>query len=129
MPEPLLAVDAPSVLFVAFYALPGTIRGAQGQPVNALLGGVNIVLREVLEHRPRGVVMCFGDDAATYRVELFDGYHADRGPVPDEAGRRSRPHPPSTGRSVGECTTSAGWRRTTCSTRTRSASSAPAVGR
>jgi 5'-3' exonuclease len=86
MPEPLLAVDAPSVLFRAFYALPGTIRGAEGQPVNALLGGVNIVLREVLEHRPRGVVMCFGDDAATYRVELFDGYHADRGPVPDELG-------------------------------------------
>ena len=86
MPEPLLAVDAPSVLFRAFYALPGTIRGAEGQPVNALLGGVNIVLREVLQHRPRGVVMCFGDDAATYRVELFDGYHADRGPVPDELG-------------------------------------------
>ena len=28
--------------------------------------------------------MCFGIDAAEYRVELFEGYHADRPPMPDE---------------------------------------------
>ena len=42
------------------------------------------MLREVLAHPPRAVVMCFGDDAAEYRVELYDGYHADRtDPLPD----------------------------------------------
>jgi 5'-3' exonuclease len=81
---PLLAVDAPSVLFRAYYALPDSIKGASDQPVNALLGSVNIVLREVLEHEPRAVVLCFGDDAAEYRVELFSGYHADRtDPLPE----------------------------------------------
>jgi DNA polymerase-1 len=44
------------------------------------------VLREIEEHDPRAVVMCFGVDAALYRVELYDGYHADRPPVPDELG-------------------------------------------
>jgi 5'-3' exonuclease len=29
------------------------------------------------------VVLCFGPDAADYRVELFDGYHADRPEVPE----------------------------------------------
>jgi DNA polymerase-1 len=29
-------------------------------------------------------VLCFGPDAAAYRVELFSGYHADRPEVPDE---------------------------------------------
>jgi 5'-3' exonuclease len=71
------------MLFRAFYALPDTIKGADGRPVNALLGTANLVLREVEEHDPRAVVLCFGPDAADYRVELFDGYHAQRPEVPD----------------------------------------------
>jgi 5'-3' exonuclease len=71
------------MLFRAFYALPDTIKGADGQPVNALLGTANLILREVEQHDPRAVVLCFGPDAADYRVELFDGYHADRPDVPD----------------------------------------------
>ncbi|HSI81210.1 MAG TPA: 5'-3' exonuclease [Solirubrobacterales bacterium] len=84
MPGPLLAVDAPSMLFRAFYALPDSIKGADGRPVNALLGTANLILREVAEHDPRAVVLCFGPDAATYRVELYDGYHAERPEVPDD---------------------------------------------
>jgi 5'-3' exonuclease len=83
MPGPLLVVDAPSMLFRAFYALPDSIKGADGQPVNALLGTANLILREIDEHQPRAVVLCFGPDAADYRVELFDGYHADRPEVPE----------------------------------------------
>jgi 5'-3' exonuclease len=83
MTAPLLAVDAPSMLFRAFYGLPDSIKGADGAPVNALLGTANLILREVEEHEPRAVVLCFGPDAATYRVELFDGYHADRPEVPE----------------------------------------------
>ena len=30
------------------------------------------------------MVLCFGPDAADYRVELYDGYHADRPEVPDD---------------------------------------------
>ena len=84
MSAPLLAVDAPSLLFRAFYALPKSIVGKDGTPVNALLGSANLVLREVEEHSPRAVALCFGPDAADYRVELFSGYHVDRPDVPDE---------------------------------------------
>jgi 5'-3' exonuclease len=81
---PLLAVDAPSMLFRSFYALPDSIRGGDGQPVNALLGTANLVLREVEKHSPRAVALCFGPDAADYRVELFSDYHVDRPEVPGE---------------------------------------------
>ena len=84
MPRPLLVVDAPSLLYRAFYALPKSITDDDGRPVNALLGSINIVLREIELHKPRAVVMCFGVDAANYRVELYEGYHADRPPMPDE---------------------------------------------
>ncbi len=83
-PAPLLVVDAPSLLYRGFFALPKSITGTGGQPVNALLGTANLILREVEEHRPRAVVLCFGPDAALYRVELYEPYHAARPPVPDE---------------------------------------------
>ena len=84
MAGPLLAVDAPSMMYRAFYALPKSIKGRDGKPVNALLGTANLILREVERHQPRAVVLCFGPDAAAYRVELYDGYHAERPEVPDE---------------------------------------------
>jgi DNA polymerase-1 len=86
VPRPLLVVDAPSLLYRAFFALPKSIKGMDGKPVNALLGTVNLILREVQKHHPRAVALCFGPDAARYRVELYPPYHAARPPVPDELG-------------------------------------------
>jgi 5'-3' exonuclease len=83
VPGPLLAVDAPSMLYRAFYALPDSIEGPDGSPVNALLGAANLILREVEAHAPRAVVLCFGPDAASYRTELYPAYHAERPAMPD----------------------------------------------
>jgi 5'-3' exonuclease len=83
MSEPLLVVDAPFLLYRSFFALPDSIKGAGGRSVNALLGATNALLRIASDRPPRAVVMCFGAEAATYRVELYDGYHAARPPTPD----------------------------------------------
>lgn len=66
------------MLFRAFYALPDSIVGPDGNPVNALLGTANLILKEVELHQPRAVVLCFGPDAASYRTELYPTYHAER---------------------------------------------------
>jgi 5'-3' exonuclease len=84
MTAPLLVVDAPSLLYRAFYGLPKSITGADGRPVNALLGFANQVLWAVERHKPRAVVLCTGAEAATYRAQALPSYHADRPPVPDE---------------------------------------------
>jgi 5'-3' exonuclease len=84
MPSPLLAVDAPSLLYRAFHALPRTITGPDGNPVNALLGTSNLVLQAVERYDPRAVVLCFGEEAAHYRVDLYPTYHADRIDMPEE---------------------------------------------
>jgi DNA polymerase-1 len=81
---PLLVVDAPSLLYRAFYGLPKSITGADGTPVNALLGFANQVLWAVERHAPRAVVLCTGAEAAAYRAASLPSYHADRPPVPDE---------------------------------------------
>ena len=63
------------MLFRAFHALPKTIQGSDGKPVNALLGAVNLVLREVEKHEPRAVVVCSGAEAAHYRVDPVSYTH------------------------------------------------------
>jgi DNA polymerase-1 len=83
-PAPLIAVDAPSLLYRAFFALPKSIKGPDGTSVNALLGTANLILQAVERYEPRAIVLCFGEEAAHYRVELYAPYHADRPPMPDE---------------------------------------------
>jgi DNA polymerase-1 len=83
---PLLVVDAPSLLFRAFYALPDSIRDGEGHPVNALLGTANLLLFEIERHAPRAVVLCFGAEAAHYRKAAYPPYHADRIAEPDGLG-------------------------------------------
>jgi 5'-3' exonuclease len=81
---PLLIADVPWLLYRAFFSLPKSIVGADGQPVNALLGTVNAILA-VLEARPaRAVAACMGAEEAVYRVQLYPGYHAQRESMPPE---------------------------------------------
>ena len=88
MPGPLLVVDAPFLLYRSFFALPDSIKGADGHPVNALLGAANNLLRIAADVSPRAVVVCFGAEQAPYRVELYAGYHAQRPPMPDDLARQ-----------------------------------------
>ncbi len=87
---PLLVVDAPSLLYRAFFALPKSITGPDDNPVNALLGTVNLILWGIEQHAPRAVVLCFGAEAAVYRKELYEPYHADRPEMPGELAHQWR---------------------------------------
>ena len=105
MPRPLLVVDAPHLLYRAFFALPDSITGAGRPPVNALLGSVNQSCRcvEQLRRRARSCC-CFGAEAADYRTEAYPAYHA----APPADARRPRRRSGSarrrsTRRSAGPC--------------------------
>jgi DNA polymerase-1 len=87
-PPALLIADVPWLLYRSFFALPKSIAGADGQPVNALLGTVNAIL-SVFDARlsargAGGVVACMGAEQADYRVRLYPPYHAHRDPMPAE---------------------------------------------
>jgi 5'-3' exonuclease len=88
VPAELLIADVPWLLYRSYFALPKAIVGADGQPVNALLGTVNAILSVLdarLPARPvRGVVACMGAEEASYRVRLYPAYHAHRDPMPPE---------------------------------------------
>jgi len=87
MPTALLIADVPWLLYRSYFALPKSIVGSDGQPVNALLGTVNAILTFYdarLPARPDGVVACMGAEQADYRVRLYPPYHAHREPMPAE---------------------------------------------
>ncbi len=84
MTGPLLLVDAPYLLYRAYYGLPDKITGAEGKPVNALLGSVNAILSAAREENARATVCCMGPDAAPYRTDLYPAYHAHRPPMPTD---------------------------------------------
>jgi 5'-3' exonuclease len=87
-PAPLLIADVPWLLYRAYFGVPKSIVGADGRPVNALLGTVNALLA-VLDERPaRAVVACFGAEQAAYRVELYPPYHAHREPMAAELAQQ-----------------------------------------
>jgi 5'-3' exonuclease len=81
---PLLIADVPWLLYRAYFGVPKSIVGADGRPVNALLGTVNALLAVVEERPVRAVVACFGAEQAAYRVALYPPYHAHREPMPAE---------------------------------------------
>jgi DNA polymerase-1 len=81
---PLLIADVPWLLYRAYFGLPKSIVGADGRPVNALLGTVNALLAVLGERAARAVVACVGAEEATYRVGLYPAYHAHREPMPAE---------------------------------------------
>ena len=93
MPGPLLAVDAPSLMYRAFFALPQSITDEDGHPVNALLGVANLILFVIERHDPRAVVLCWGAEAADYRTAAFPAYHADRPAMAPELERQWRDAP------------------------------------
>ena len=84
MGAPLLAVDVPWLLYRSFFAIPRSVRGAEGMPVGALLGTVNTILGLADWCSPRAVACATGAEEAEYRVALYPPYHAHRDPMPDE---------------------------------------------
>jgi 5'-3' exonuclease len=97
MPAPLLVADVPWLLYRSYFALPKSITDERGEPVNALLGTVNVIL-SLLESpppsgRPRAVIACTGAEQAAYRVALYPPYHAHREPMPAELAAQWRKAP------------------------------------
>ena len=80
-----LLVDGSSLIFRAFYAIPATVRGSSGRPVNAVRGFLDTLARLVGTRRPRMLAIAADEDwRPGWRVELIPAYKAQRvaEPVP-----------------------------------------------
>lgn len=87
----LMLLDTAALYFRAFHGLPPTITAADGTPVNALRGLLDIVARLAGEFSPTDLVACW-DDAwrPAWRVALVPSYKAHRVAAAGAGGQPDR---------------------------------------
>ncbi|KQQ85164.1 MULTISPECIES: 5'-3' exonuclease [Micrococcaceae] len=79
MPQRLMLLDTASLYFRAFYGLPDSIRRADGTPVNAVRGLLDMIARLTTDYHATHLVACWDDDwRPQWRVDLVPTYKAHR---------------------------------------------------
>lgn len=75
----LLAVDAATLYFRAFFGVPGTFRSPDGAPVNALRGYLDMTATLIDRFRPDAYAACWDADwRPAFRVAAVPSYKAHR---------------------------------------------------
>ena len=78
-------LDAPSLIYRAFFSVPKTITNDKGQPVNAVRGVMDMISRLKIDHSPDRIVAALDADwRPAFRVEAYAGYKSDRPDEPPE---------------------------------------------
>ena len=79
MSHRLMLLDTASLYFRAFYGVPDTIRRADGTPVNAVRGLLDMIARLTTDYEATHLVACWDDDwRPQWRVDLIPSYKAHR---------------------------------------------------
>ncbi|BAS08803.1 5'-3' exonuclease [Arthrobacter sp. Hiyo4] len=79
MPHRLMLLDTASLYFRAFYGLPDTIRRADGTPVNAVRGLLDMIARLTTDYGATHLIACWDDDwRPQWRVDLIPTYKMHR---------------------------------------------------
>ncbi|WP_185982440.1 5'-3' exonuclease [Arthrobacter sp. KBS0703] len=79
MPHRLMLLDTASLYFRAFYGVPDTIRRADGTPVNAVRGLLDMIARLTTDYGATHLVACWDDDwRPQWRVDLIPTYKSHR---------------------------------------------------
>jgi 5'-3' exonuclease len=80
-----LLIDGSSLIFRAFYGVPSSVSGPDGQPINAVRGFLDALTRLIVERRPHRLAVASDQDwRPAWRVALIPSYKAHRvaEPVP-----------------------------------------------
>ncbi|GAA4048332.1 5'-3' exonuclease [Agromyces indicus] len=79
MADRLMLLDTASLYFRAFYGVPDSIRRADGTPVNAVRGLLDMIAKLASDFEPTHLVACWDDDwRPQWRVDLIPSYKAHR---------------------------------------------------
>jgi 5'-3' exonuclease len=74
-----LLIDAPSLIYRAHFSVPDSVKGDDGQPVNAAYGFLNMLARLLADLGPKRCACCLdGDWRPEWRVNLVESYKAHR---------------------------------------------------
>ncbi|PXY22454.1 5'-3' exonuclease [Prauserella muralis] len=84
---PVALLDAASLYFRSYFALPDSMTAPDGTPVNAVRGFADTVARILTDRRPARLVACLDADwRPQFRVDALPSYKAHRVAEPQPAG-------------------------------------------
>lgn len=88
--DKLVLIDGNSLLNRAYYATP-IFSTSSGQPTNAIFGFVKLVFKIISDIKPEYMVVTFDLKEPTFRHKMYEGYKANRSPMPDELASQVQP--------------------------------------
>ncbi len=80
----LMVLDGNSIVNRAFYGVSSNLTTRTGQPTNAVFGFLNILNKLLDEEQPQALCVTFDRKAPTFRHLSYEGYKAQRKPMPEE---------------------------------------------
>lgn len=82
-------IDAPSLVYRAFFSYPTTVTDARGNPVNAVRGFMEMITHLISDRRPDHLINVFDSNfRPDFRVAAYPGYKAQRPEDPPELPRQ-----------------------------------------
>jgi DNA polymerase I len=82
--ERVVLVDGSSLIFRAYFAIPGNLTSPEGLPTNAILGFTNMFRKLFAGKRPAFGAVAFDVSAPTFRSKEYPEYKAHRSRMPDD---------------------------------------------
>ncbi len=79
----IVLVDGSSYLFRAYHAMP-PLENADGVPTGAVFGVLNMIKKLQKDYPDSRIIVVFDPKGGTFRNEIYSGYKADRGVMPDD---------------------------------------------
>lgn len=83
----LLILDSNSIINRAYYGVR-PLSASDGTPTNAVYGFLNMLIKLLNEQAPDYLCAAFDLKAPTFRHKMYEGYKAQRHPMPDELARQ-----------------------------------------
>ena len=81
--DKFLIIDGNSIINRAFYALP-LLNNQFGEYSNAVYGFTNILIKAILEYKPKYIAVAFDFGKKTFRHEIYENYKGTRKGMPNE---------------------------------------------
>ncbi|HOA15680.1 MAG TPA: DNA polymerase I [Bacillota bacterium] len=84
MPGRTILLDGHSLAHRAYHALPPTLTDPEGNPVNAVLGFCNMLVKLLEQEKPERIICAFDSSGPVFRHDDFADYKATRKPIDQE---------------------------------------------
>lgn len=81
--DELFLVDGSGYIFRAYFALPQNLTNPAGQPVGAVLGFTNMLLKLLTDLKAPYIAVIF-DTSKNFRTEIYEEYKAHRPDAPED---------------------------------------------